>query len=165
MIVDLLRNDRIRVCEAGSIEVPQLCVVELRNRAASGLGDSREAANWQHNEVVGQSRSDRGGFYSRSITGAPKVARWRWLPSWSRSGCRSACFTVASTAFDSSILIRTLVSRGGLVQCSAGGGIVAQSDPLAEYEETLHKAEGMLRALDRSPEGGSSSRSSSRRRR
>ncbi len=45
------------------------------------------------------------------------------------------------------ISFRCLVCRRGWVQCSAGGGIVAQSDPLREYEETLHKAEGMLRAL------------------
>jgi para-aminobenzoate synthetase component 1 len=48
---------------------------------------------------------------------------------------------------DSSVLIRTFMQRGGWIQCSVGGGIVAQSDPEAEYAETLHKAAGMLRAL------------------
>ena len=52
------------------------------------------------------------------------------------------------------ILIRTLVQRGGWISCGVGGGIVAQSDPVAEYDETLHKAAGMLRALAGS--GGSS---------
>ena len=49
---------------------------------------------------------------------------------------------------DSSILIRTFVWRHGWVQCSVGGGIVAQSNPVSEFEETLHKAEGMLRVFD-----------------
>ena len=48
---------------------------------------------------------------------------------------------------DSSILIRTFTIRHGWIQCPVGGGIVAQSDPEAEYAETWHKAEGMLRAL------------------
>lgn len=108
-------------------------------------------------------------FPGGSITGAPKVRAMEIIaelePTERGPYCGSLFYCGFDGTFDSSILIRTLVNRDGLVQCSAGGGIVAQSDPLAEYEETLHKAEGMLRALDRSPEGGSSSRSSSRRRR
>jgi para-aminobenzoate synthetase component 1 len=50
-------------------------------------------------------------------------------------------------SFDSNILIRTFTHRRGWVQCPVGGGIVAQSRPEAEYRETWHKAEGMLRAL------------------
>jgi anthranilate/para-aminobenzoate synthase component I len=48
---------------------------------------------------------------------------------------------------DSSILIRTFVVRRGWVQCSVGGGIVADSDPVSEYNETMDKAAGMLWAL------------------
>jgi len=48
---------------------------------------------------------------------------------------------------DSSILIRTFKLRHGWIQCPVGGGIVAQPNPAAEYAETLHKAEGILRAL------------------
>jgi para-aminobenzoate synthetase component 1 len=48
---------------------------------------------------------------------------------------------------DSNLLIRTFVWKDGWLQCGVGGGIVAQSDPVAEYEETLHKAAGMLHAL------------------
>ena len=50
-------------------------------------------------------------------------------------------------SMDSNILIRTFVLGGGWIQCSVGGGIVADSMPEQEYEETWHKAEGMLRAL------------------
>ena len=61
--------------------------------------------------------------------------------------CGSLFYSGFDGTFDSSILIRSFVCRKGWVQCRVGGGIVAQSDPVAEYEETLHKAEGMLRAL------------------
>ena len=61
--------------------------------------------------------------------------------------CGSMFYVGFDGAMDSSILIRTFTCRGGWVQCPVGGGIVAQSDPVSEYEETLHKAVGMLSAL------------------
>jgi para-aminobenzoate synthetase component 1 len=61
--------------------------------------------------------------------------------------CGSLFYAGFDGTADSSILIRTFTCRHGWVQCPVGGGIVAQSDPRAEYEETMHKAEGMLRAL------------------
>ena len=61
--------------------------------------------------------------------------------------CGSLFYIGSNGNMDSNILIRTFVCRNGLIQCAAGGGIVADSDPQAEFEETLHKAEGMFRAL------------------
>jgi len=61
--------------------------------------------------------------------------------------CGSLFYVGFDGSADSSILIRTFTIRRGWIQCSVGGGIVAQSDPAAEYEETLHKAAGMLQAL------------------
>ena len=61
--------------------------------------------------------------------------------------CGSMFYAGFDGSADSNILIRTFVSRRGWIQCGVGGGIVADSDPIAEYEETLHKAAGMLRAL------------------
>ncbi|MBI1310871.1 aminodeoxychorismate synthase, component I [bacterium] len=159
MIVDLLRNDLSRVCEAGSIEVPQLCVVE-----------SYETVQHLVSEIRGTLKSDSGAssfaeslrlieavFPGGSITGAPKVRAMEIIAELELTErgpyCGSLFYCGFDGTFDSSILIRTLVSRGGLAQCSAGGGIVAQSDPVAEYEETLHKAEGMLRALRASSVG------------
>ncbi len=159
MIVDLLRNDLSRVCEAGSIEVPQLCVVEsyetvqhlvseIRGKLRADASTTKSAASLDLIEAV---------FPGGSITGAPKVRAMEIIaelePTERGPYCGSLFYCGFDGAFDSSILIRTLVSRGGFVQCSAGGGIVAQSDPVAEYEETLHKAEGMLRALAASPDG------------
>ena len=169
MIVDLLRNDLSRVCEAGSIEVPQLCVVEsyetvqhlvseIRGKLRADSSTTKSLASLDLIEAV---------FPGGSITGAPKVRAMEIIaelePTERGPYCGSLFYCGFDGTFDSSILIRTLVSRRGLVQCSAGGGIVAQSDPVAEYEETLHKAEGMLRALAASADGAG--RPSSGRRR
>lgn len=154
MIVDLLRNDLSRVCEAGSIEVPQLCVVESYETVQHLVSEIRGKLRKIGNSATPAASLDliEAVFPGGSITGAPKVRAMEIIaelePTERGPYCGSLFYCGFDGTFDSSILIRTLVSRGGLVQCSAGGGIVAQSDPVAEYEETLHKAEGMLRALN-----------------
>jgi para-aminobenzoate synthetase component 1 len=147
MIVDLLRNDLSRVCSPGSIRVPQLCSVE-----------SYETVQHLVSEVRGRLRegSDvwnvfRAAFPGGSITGAPKVRAMEIIaelePTVRGPYCGCLFYAGFDGAADSSILIRTFVCRRGWIQCGVGGGIVANSDPIAEYEETLHKAAGMLRAL------------------
>ena len=148
MIVDLLRNDLSRVCAPGSIRVPNLCEVEsyetvqhLVSEIRGQLADGRDA--WNLLEAV---------FPGGSITGAPKVRAMEIIaelePTARGPYCGSLFYTGFDGQVDSNILIRTFTCRRGWIQCPVGGGIVAQSDPQAEYEETLHKAEGMLRALD-----------------
>jgi para-aminobenzoate synthetase component 1 len=154
MIVDLLRNDLSRVCTPGSISVPELCVVESYEtvqhlvsevRGTLKSGDVSEAE--QHDIWALLAATFPGG----SITGAPKVRAMAIIaelePTVRGPYCGSLFYSGFDGTFDSSILIRSFVCRKGWVQCRVGGGIVAQSDPVAEYEETLHKAEGMLRAL------------------
>ncbi|HET6422684.1 MAG TPA: anthranilate synthase component I family protein, partial [Planctomycetaceae bacterium] len=147
MIVDLLRNDLSRVCEPGSVRVPLLCEVETY-------------ATVQHlvSEVCGRLRpgvtiwdlfaaTSPGG----SISGAPKVRAMEIiaeLEPTSRGPYTGSLFYATTPQHaDSNLLIRTFVLRHGWLQCNVGGGIVAQSDPAAEYAETWHKAAGMLRAL------------------
>ena len=93
----------------------------------------------------------RAVFPGGSITGAPKVRAMEIIaelePTVRGPYCGSLFYAGFDGAADSSILIRTFVCRGGWIQCGVGGGIVANSDPVAEYEETLHKAAGMLCAL------------------
>ena len=62
--------------------------------------------------------------------------------------CGSLFYVGANGQSDSNLLIRTFVKRQGWLQCGVGGGVIAQSDPVAEYEETLTKAMGMVRALE-----------------
>jgi para-aminobenzoate synthetase component 1 len=147
MIVDLLRNDLSRVCSPGSIRVPQLCSVEsyetvqhLVSEVRGRLLDGKDVWN-----------VFRAVFPGGSITGAPKVRAMEIIaelePTVRGPYCGSLFYAGFDGALDSNILIRTFVCRRGWIQCGVGGGIVANSDPVAEYEETLHKAAGMLRAL------------------
>lgn len=147
MIVDLLRNDLSRVCEPGSIRVPQLCRVE-----------TYETVQHLVSEVRGRLQAGRSAwdlfpaaFPGGSITGAPKVRAMQIIaelePTARGAYCGSLFYAGYNGCMDSNILIRTFTVRHGWVQCPVGGGIVAQSDPVSEYEETLHKAEGMLRAV------------------
>jgi para-aminobenzoate synthetase component I len=147
MIVDLLRNDLSRVCAPGSIRVPQLCAVE-----------TYETVQHLVSEVRGRLDVDRtvwdlwrAAFPGGSITGAPKVRAMEIIaelePTVRGPYCGSLFYVGYDGACDSNILIRTFVCRHGWIACGVGGGIVADSDPAAEYEETLDKAAGMLRAL------------------
>jgi len=147
MIVDLLRNDLSRVCAPGSIRVPHLCAVE-----------TYETVQHLVSEVRGRLDADRtvwdlwrAVFPGGSITGAPKVRAMEIIaelePTVRGPYCGGLFYVGYDGACDSSILIRTFVCRRGWIACGVGGGIVADSDPASEYEETLDKAAGMLRAL------------------
>ncbi|HEV8059068.1 MAG TPA: chorismate-binding protein, partial [Gemmataceae bacterium] len=101
----------------------------------------------------GQTSADliRAAFPGGSITGAPKIRAMQIITELERCArgwyCGSLGYLGFNGAMDTNLLIRSFVLHQGWVQFSVGGGIVADSDPLREYEETWHKAEGMLRAL------------------
>lgn len=147
MIVDLLRNDLSRVCQAGTIRVPELCHVETYETVQHLVSEVRgllqpEMDCWDLLCAV---------FPGGSITGAPKVRAMEIIaelePTARGPYCGSLFYVGFDGAMDGNILIRTFTVRNGWIQCPVGGGIVAQSSPVAEYEETWHKAEGMLRAV------------------
>ena len=147
MIVDLLRNDLSRVCAPGSIRVPELCRVETYETVQHLVSEVRGTLR------TGQTAWDllRAVFPGGSITGAPKVRSMEIIaelePTARGPYCGSLFYLGFNGQADSNILIRTFTIRNGWIQCPVGGGIVAQSDPAAEYEETMVKADGMLRAL------------------
>jgi len=153
MIVDLLRNDLSRVCRPGSIRVPQLCTVE-----------TYETVQHLVSEVRGELRPGldffdllAATFPGGSITGAPKIRAMEIITELEQVPRGPYCGTLFYLGFngeaDSSILIRTFTQSQGRLYFPAGGGITAQSDPASEYEETLHKVEGLLRALERHGRG------------
>lgn len=147
MIVDLLRNDLGRVAEYGSVTVPHLCRVE-----------SNASVHHLVSVVKGQLREGLTPFEvlqatlpGGSVTGAPKVRAMEIIaelePTARGAYCGCLGYVSFSGAMDTNILIRTVTLGKGWAQFPVGGGIVADSDPEAEYAETLHKARGMLAAL------------------
>ncbi len=147
MIVDLLRNDLGRVCQYGSIQVPVLCGVE-----------SYQYVHHLVSQVCGRLRPEKDAldllkacFPGGSVTGAPKIRAMEIIAELERGQrgpyCGSLGWIGFDGAMDTSILIRTMVLGAGWLQFHVGGGIVADSDPQREYQETWHKAEGLLRAL------------------
>jgi para-aminobenzoate synthetase component 1 len=147
MIVDLLRNDLSRVCRPESVRVTELCRLEsyeyvqhLVSAVCGTLADERTALDLL-------SASFPGG----SITGAPKVRAMEIIAELEPTARGAYCGALGYLGFDgtldTSILIRTITAARGWWQAPVGGGIVAQSIPAREYEETWHKATGLLRAL------------------
>lgn len=147
MIVDLMRNDLSRVCRPGSVQVPELCLIEtyetVHHLVSSVVGKLED----------GKSAIDlfEAAFPGGSITGAPKVRAMEILAELEPVARGPYCGSLFYVGFDgncdSSILIRTMLQKGSLLQFGVGGGITASSDPEAEYRETLDKAEGMLRLV------------------
>ena len=147
MIVDLLRNDLSRVCRPESVVVSDLCRLE-----------SYEFVQHLVSVVRGRLREGvtpldllRAAFPGGSVTGAPKVRAMQIIAELEPTALGPYCGSLGYIGFDgtmdTNILIRTITAGRGWWQMPVGGGIVAQSDPEREYEETWHKAEGLLRAL------------------
>jgi para-aminobenzoate synthetase component 1 len=149
MIVDLLRNDLGRVCEYGSVRVPIVCEVESFRQVHHLVSEVRGKLR------PGKTAFDllRAAFPGGSVTGAPKVRAMEIIaelePTARGPYCGSVGWVGFDGAMDTNILIRTFTAGRGWLQFPVGGGIVADSDPATEYEETLHKAAGLLRALQR----------------
>lgn len=147
MIVDLLRNDLGRVCEPGSIAVPQLVGLEsyaqvhhLTSVVTGQLAEGRDLVDLL-----------RACWPGGSISGAPKLracTRLHGLEPVPRGPyCGSLFHWDAAGGFDSSILIRSVMASGRRLRVHAGGGIVADSDPAAEAEEMGWKIGPLLEAL------------------
>jgi para-aminobenzoate synthetase component 1 len=147
MIVDLLRNDLSTVCEPDSIRVEKLCGLEVYEYVQHLVSviSGRLAAGRTPFDLLWNA------FPGGSITGAPKVRAMEIIAELEPTARGPYCGCLGYLGFDGAmdlnILIRTITAGEGWWQLPVGGGVVAQSDPRGEYEETWHKAAGMLRAL------------------
>ena len=147
MIVDLLRNDLSHACRSGSISVPTLCGLEtfpaVHHLVSVVTGTLRDGA--ASIDLL------RAAFPGGSITGAPKIKAMEIIHTLETSARGPYCGTIAWLGFDgamdSSIVIRTIVVNGQTMVVQAGGGIVAESDPAREYQESLVKARPLLAAF------------------
>lgn len=148
MLVDLGRNDVGRVSAPGSVRVTQFLDVERYSHVMHLVS-----------HVTGRLRADltpydalRAGFPAGTLTGAPKVRAMQIIAAL--EGQRRGIYGGAAGyigfdgAMDTCIAIRTLVLKDGVAYAQAGGGIVADSEPEAEYQETENKLGAVLRALE-----------------
>ena len=147
MIVDLLRNDLGRSCRPGTVRVPQLCGLEsytnvhhLVSVVTGTLADGRTPL-----ELLA------GAFPGGSITGAPKVRAMQIIdelePSRRSVYCGSLGYVDTRGHMDTSIAIRTAVADGGRLHLWGGGGLLADSEGEAEYQETWDKIRHLMAAL------------------
>jgi para-aminobenzoate synthetase component 1 len=148
MIVDLLRNDLGKVCAIGSVHVPRLFEIERYAHVHHLVSTVRGRL------AAGRSALDllRACFPGGSVTGAPKLRAMQIIEELEphRRGvyCGSIGYIGVDGAMDTNIVIRTLVHSAGVARLWAGGGIVVDSDPEAEYRETLDKAAPLLALLE-----------------
>lgn len=147
MIVDLLRNDIGRVASPGSVHVPKLFDIESFPAVHHLVSTIRADLDKQY------SAADllRACFPGGSITGAPKVRAMQIIeelePHRRSAYCGSIGYISRHGRMDTSITIRTLVAEDNKLYAWAGGGVVADSDCAAEYQETLDKLSKILPAL------------------
>lgn len=147
MIVDLMRNDLGRVCEAGSVRVSKHREVERYSHVMHTVSTvtGRLKKGCRFGDVIA------AVFPGGSVTGCPKKRTMEIiheLEEFHRDVyCGSAGYLSMSGNMDLNILIRTLLAKNGAVYFHSGGGIVIDSDAEKEFEETLHKAEALIRAL------------------
>lgn len=147
MIVDLLRNDLGKHCQAGSIKVPQLCTLKSYpnvHHLVSNVTGKLKASSTSLDLL-------RDSFPGGSITGAPKKRAMEIIQELEqkRRGiyCGSIGYINHNGDMDTNIAIRTVSCNNGQLECWGGGGIVADSAPANEYEETFNKVGMILKNL------------------
>jgi len=153
MLVDLGRNDIGRVAEPGTVQVTHLMEVERYSHVMHLVS-----------HVVGRLRPGltcydalRACFPAGTVTGAPKIRAMEIIAELEGEARGPYAGAVGYFSFDGNmdtcITIRTMVLKDGVAHIQAGAGIVYDSQPEAEYQETVHKARALMRALERA-EGG-----------
>lgn len=153
MLVDLGRNDVGRVSVPGTVQVNELMVIEryshvmhIVSNVVGTLSEGRDAY-----DVI------RACFPAGTVSGAPKIRAMEIIdelePTRRGPYAGSVGYFGFSGAMDTCITIRTLVIKDGVATIQAGGGVVADSDPTAEYQETVNKAKAMMRAVEMAEEG------------
>jgi para-aminobenzoate synthetase component 1 len=149
MIVDLLRNDIGKVCRAGSVRVAE----HKRLEAYQNVYHQVSIVNGELDPGLDAVDLLRATFPGGSITGCPKIRAMEIIDELEPVRRHIYTGSIGYIGFDGtmdlSIAIRTATFTGGKAVFSVGGGIVFDSDPASEFEETLHKGRTLMNALDR----------------
>ncbi|MBI3087637.1 MAG: anthranilate synthase component I [Candidatus Omnitrophica bacterium] len=153
MLVDLGRNDVGRVAQTGSVSTPELMVVEKYSHVMHLVSGVRARLR------RGKTAFDvlRAAFPAGTVTGAPKVRAMELIAALEREARGPYAGAVGYVSFsgnlDTCITIRTILMQQGRASVQAGAGIVADSHPAREYQETVKKAQGCLEAVARADAG------------
>ena len=147
MLVDLARNDIGRVCKFGSVTVPEMMIIERYSHVMHIVS-----------QVEGQITPDktaydlmRATFPAGTVSGAPKIRAMQIIAE--KEPSQRGCYAGALGYFgydgnlDSCIMLRTSLLKDGKIHIQAGAGIVADSDPASEYQETVNKASALFKAV------------------
>jgi anthranilate synthase component 1 len=153
MLVDLGRNDVGRVSEIGSVKVTELMTVEKYSHVMHIV------SNVQGTLAPGKNVFDvlRAAFPAGTVSGAPKIRAMEIIEELEPSRREFYAGAVGYFSFlgnmDTCITIRSILIKDGKAYVQAGGGVVADSDPEKEYEETLHKAQAVFKAIELAEKG------------
>jgi anthranilate synthase component 1 len=147
MLVDLGRNDLGRVCEVGTVKVDELMVIERYSHVMHIV------SNIVGKLAPGKTAWDllKACFPAGTVSGAPKIRAMEIIKEL--EPCRRGVYSGVYGYYDfegqlnTAIAIRTMVVHNNVVSVQVGAGLVADSDPEKEYEETLNKARGLLVAI------------------
>jgi anthranilate synthase component 1 len=156
MLVDLARNDLGRVCEFGSVTVTELMAVERYSHVMHIVSqvEGRLRAGVDAFELL------QATFPAGTVTGAPKIRAMQIIADLETANRGPYAGAVGYFSFDGSmdtcITIRTLAMQGDSICVQAGAGIVADSDPLREYQETFNKARALAVAVEKAEQRGGS---------
>ncbi|MBL8051606.1 MAG: anthranilate synthase component I family protein, partial [Anaerolineales bacterium] len=148
MLVDLGRNDLGRVCEYGTVKVSDFFTVEKYSHVMHLVS-----------HVEGKLKPEltafdlvRAAFPAGTVSGAPKVRALEIISNLEPDARNIYAGTIGYFGFDGNmdtcLALRTMIARGNSFHVQAGAGIVADSDPTTEFQETVNKASAMLRAID-----------------
>ncbi|HUJ18779.1 MAG TPA: anthranilate synthase component I [Nitrospirota bacterium] len=153
MLVDLGRNDVGRVSEPGSVSVSELMVIERYSHVMHIVSNVRGRLSGGRDayDVI------RACFPAGTVSGAPKIRAMQIIdelePTKRGPYAGAVGYFGFSGNMDTCITIRTLVIKDKIAYIQAGGGVVADSDPAAEYQETVNKAKAMMRAVEMAEQG------------
>ncbi len=153
MLVDLGRNDVGRVSDPGSVNVSELMVIERYSHVMHIVSNVRGRLSAENDayDVI------RACFPAGTVSGAPKIRAMQIIdelePTKRGPYAGAVGYFGFSGNMDTCITIRTLVIKNSVAYIQAGGGVVADSNPAAEYQETVNKARAMMRAVEMAETG------------
>ncbi|MBM3844558.1 MAG: anthranilate synthase component I family protein, partial [Verrucomicrobia bacterium] len=147
MLVDLARNDIGRVCAYGSVQVPEMMVIERYSHVMHIVSqvEGRIAPGRTGYDLL------RATFPAGTVSGAPKIRAMQIIAASEPSprGCYAGAlgYVGYDGNLDTCIMLRTALLKDGQVHIQAGAGVVADSVPVAEYQETVNKAAALFKAV------------------